>query len=111
MVAGLGRDGLPAGRIGETLALAPATLSFHLRELSHAGLVRARQDGRFIHYSADPTAMNELLRYLGQICRAEAGADAGDPHSDNAIPRFPIPPAENASPSVKPVIHPKRPLD
>jgi len=48
-----GPEGLAAGRIGAALALAPATLSFHLRQLSHAGLIHARQQSRFIYYSAD----------------------------------------------------------
>ena len=68
-----GPEGLPAGRIGERLQLAPATLSFHLKELSHAGLVAARQNGRFIYYRADYAAMNGLVAYLTEnCCRASA---------------------------------------
>ena len=47
-----GPEGVPAGRLGETLSVPPATLSFHLKELTHARLVAARQEGRFIYYSA-----------------------------------------------------------
>ena len=54
-------EGLPAGLIAERLSLAPATASFHLKELSHAGLIASRQDGRFIWYRADLEAMNGLV--------------------------------------------------
>ncbi|MCD0492018.1 helix-turn-helix domain-containing protein [Chromobacterium violaceum] len=48
-----GTEGLAVGQIGERLAVANATLPFHLKELSHAGLGQARQEGRFIYYSAN----------------------------------------------------------
>lgn len=61
-------QGLPAGSIAERLSLAPATLSFHLKELAHAGLVVARQDGRFIWYRADLETMNRVVDYLTENC-------------------------------------------
>jgi DNA-binding transcriptional ArsR family regulator len=68
--------GLPAGAIGERLALAPATLSFHLKELARTGLVTARPDGRFIWYRADVATMNGLVAYLTEnCCRAYAATD------------------------------------
>lgn len=77
-----GPEGLPAGMIGERLQLAPATLSFHLKELSHAGLVAARQNGRFIYYRADYSAMNGLVAYLTEnCCRASACAPPCSPPS------------------------------
>ena len=63
-----GPEGLPAGRIGEQLDLAPATLSFHLAHLARTGLVRSRQEGRFIIYSADFRNMNQLIAYLTDNC-------------------------------------------
>ena len=63
-----GPEGLPAGEIGEKLDIAPATLSFHLKGLSHAGLVKSRQEGRFIFYSADYDAMNALIAFLTDNC-------------------------------------------
>lgn len=63
-----GESGLPAGQIGERLAIAPATLSFHLKELSHAGLISARHEGRYIYYRADYGAMNALLTFLTENC-------------------------------------------
>ena len=67
-------EGLPAGLIAERLGLAPATLSFHLKELTHAGLIAAQQDGRFIWYRADLDAMNGLVGYLTENCCGR-GAD------------------------------------
>lgn len=63
-----GPEGLAAGAIGETLDLAPATLSFHLAHLARAGLARSRQDGRFVIYSADFESMNELVGFLTENC-------------------------------------------
>lgn len=63
-----GPDGLSAGRIGESLGLPPATLSFHLKELSHAGLIDSRSEGRFVIYSANFSAMNALVAYLTENC-------------------------------------------
>lgn len=63
-----GSEGLPAGRIAEAVGAAASTLSFHLKELAGAGLVRARQDGRFIFYTADYAAMSELVSFLTEKC-------------------------------------------
>lgn len=63
-----GPDGLPAGRIGKELAVAPATLSFHLTQLANAGLVRSRQAGRYVIYSADFDTMADLLGFLSEDC-------------------------------------------
>lgn len=63
-----GPEGRAAGVIGEQLGIPPATLSFHLTQLAGAGLVRPRQDGRFIYYSADFAAMNALVGFLTENC-------------------------------------------
>src|SRR5687767_8980553 len=63
-----GPEGMSAGRIGEALDLPPATLSFHLAHLARAGLIQARQDGRFVIYSADFQNMNALVAYLTENC-------------------------------------------
>ncbi len=63
-----GPKGLAAGEIGAALGIAPTTLSFHLSQLSHAGLVTARRDGRFIYYAAAFPAIGALLRYLVEDC-------------------------------------------
>ena len=63
-----GPEGLAAGVIGERLDIANATLSFHLKELTHAGLVTPVQAGRFIYYSANYATMNGLVAYLTENC-------------------------------------------
>ena len=63
-----GPQGVTVGRIGEALEIAAATLSFHLKELSHAGLVTSRQESRFYWYSANYEAMNDLVGYLTDNC-------------------------------------------
>ncbi|MFM0337987.1 ArsR/SmtB family transcription factor [Paraburkholderia fungorum] len=74
-----GPDGLPAGEIAQKLGLSPSSLSFHLKDLSHAELVAARQDGRFIFYSANFESMNGLIGFLTENCCA--GADCSVPPS------------------------------
>lgn len=61
-------DGLAASVIAEKLGLANATLSFHLKELVHAGLITSRQESRFIYYSPVLELMNELVAYLTENC-------------------------------------------
>ncbi len=63
-----GPEGMAAGRIGEELGLPAPTLSFHLSQLTRAGLARSRQEGRFVIYSADYTSMNSLVGYLTENC-------------------------------------------
>jgi DNA-binding transcriptional ArsR family regulator len=63
-----GPGGMPAGSIAERLGLAGATLSFHLNQLRHAGLVAFRRDGRSLIYAAEYGAMNGLLAYLTENC-------------------------------------------
>ncbi|GGY82545.1 ArsR/SmtB family transcription factor [Pseudoduganella plicata] len=63
-----GPDGMAASRIAEALDIAPSSLSFHLKELSHARLVTAVRDGRSIIYSANYAAMNGLIGFLTENC-------------------------------------------
>ena len=71
-----GRGGLTPGDIAQTLALPAATLSFHLKELAHAGLVTQERCGRNLIYRAAYGRMDALLGYLtahcceGQACEA-----------------------------------------
>lgn len=63
-----GPEGVRAGMIAEELALADATLSFHLTQLCHAGLLTSRREGRRIVYSVDFETMNQLVSYLTENC-------------------------------------------
>ena len=76
-----GPKGLPAGALAEALGLPPSSMSFHLAQLSNAGLVSQQRQSRSIIYAADFAAMNALLSYLTENCCAGAdcsGAANGD---------------------------------
>jgi DNA-binding transcriptional ArsR family regulator len=78
-----GPQGMPAGAIGERLALPAPTLSFHLAHLNRVGLASKRQEGRFVIYAADYPVMDQLLGFLtanccgGNPCLPTAGACGG----------------------------------
>ena len=72
-----GAVGMSAGEIAEKVGIAPAALSFHLKELAHARLVKSRQDGRYVFYSADFASMNRLLAFLTENCCAADGDTCG----------------------------------
>ncbi|MHB1216485.1 MAG: ArsR/SmtB family transcription factor [Thiobacillus sp.] len=63
-----GPAGLAAGRISELTGIPPSSLSFHLKELSHADMVSSQQAGRFVIYTANFTTMNTLLGFLTENC-------------------------------------------
>ena len=63
-----GPAGLAAGKISECTGIAPSSLTFHLKELLHADMVSARQDGRYMIYAANFTTMNALLAFLTENC-------------------------------------------
>lgn len=84
LLIGAGPSGLAASKIAEQLRIAPSSLSFHLKELTHAGLVQPQPEGRFVIYSADFSTMNALLAFLtenccgGNPCSPSAGCAAAD---------------------------------
>jgi ArsR family transcriptional regulator len=63
-----GPRGLTPGSMAALLGLAPSTLSFHLKELAHAGLVLAERDGRYLHYRPALGRMSALLAWLTEDC-------------------------------------------
>lgn len=63
-----GPQGRAASKISDELGVPPSSLSFHLKELSHAGLLTTRQEGRFIYYAANFDQMNELMAFLTANC-------------------------------------------
>jgi len=68
-----GPTGMAVGEIGAALKTAPATLSFHLKELSNAALLSSRQDGRYVFYSTNYPQMNALVAFLTENCCARDG--------------------------------------
>jgi ArsR family transcriptional regulator len=76
-----GPQGLPAGVIAERLGILPSSLSFHLQQLVHAGLITQRRLSRHLIYSAEYATMNALLAYLSENCcgRGETCALVCDP--------------------------------
>ncbi len=89
-LVGAGPAGIHPGALSQTLGCAPTALSFHLKELSQAGLVSIEREGRHLLYRAAFVHMNDLLAYLtahccqGQPCElstaacvCEEGADHG----------------------------------
>lgn len=63
-----GAEGLAAGAVAERLGVPNSSLSFHLAQLSNAGLIAQRRIGRSIIYTANYPAMNDLLGYLMENC-------------------------------------------
>ena len=63
-----GPGGINASAIGEKLSMAPATLSFHLAHLSRVGLIEGLRESRFIHYSANFKAMDDVIAFLTSNC-------------------------------------------
>jgi DNA-binding transcriptional ArsR family regulator len=78
-----GPAGLAAGRIGEELGLPGATLSFHLAQLRHAGLVTQRRESRSLIYAAHYPTMNGLVAYLTENCCR--GVGACDARASNSV--------------------------
>jgi DNA-binding transcriptional ArsR family regulator len=65
-----GKEGVAAGALGEELGVPPATLSFHLKTLTHAGLIKSRSEGRYVIYTANYAEMDKLIAYLTEHCCA-----------------------------------------
>jgi ArsR family transcriptional regulator, arsenate/arsenite/antimonite-responsive transcriptional repressor len=63
-----GSEGMTPGAMAEALAVPAATLSFHLKELSHAGLVTQERVSRHVVYRACFAHMNDVLAYLTRNC-------------------------------------------
>lgn len=70
MLVQAGKEGIAAGALGERLGIPGATLSFHLKTLAHARLIKSRTEGRFVIYSANYAEMDKLIAYLTEHCCA-----------------------------------------
>lgn len=67
-LVGAAPQGMTPGALGATLGVPASTLSFHLKELTHAGLISPEREGRNIIYRPSLSHMNELLAYLTAHC-------------------------------------------
>jgi len=74
-----GPEGVPAGEVGAALDLPSATLSFHLKELKSAGLIRCERAGRSRIYRPDFEAMNGLVAFLTENCCGGLGGCGAAP--------------------------------
>lgn len=63
-----GPAGMTPSQLGEQLDYPPATLSFHLKGLLHAGLVTQKRESRHLYYSANFDQMNALIHFLTENC-------------------------------------------
>jgi ArsR family transcriptional regulator len=75
-----GREGLTPGALADQLGVGATTLSFHLKELTHAGLLSQQRNGRNLIYRASFDHMNGLLAYLtAHCCQGESCSSATAP--------------------------------
>jgi DNA-binding transcriptional ArsR family regulator len=78
-IVGASPDGMQPGQLALSLDLPANTLSFHLKELHHAGLVSVQREGRFLRYRADMAVMQSLVGFLTAHC-CEGAPCADMPH-------------------------------
>src|SRR6187549_2590942 len=72
-----GQGGMTPGTMAEGLAIPANTLSFHLKELAHAGLVTQERASRNVIYRAAFEKMNAVLGYLTENCCQGSGCAVG----------------------------------
>ena len=73
-LVGAAPQGMTPGALAAMLDVPASTLSFHLKELMHAGLVTQQRDGRSLIYRPSIVRMNALLEYLtAHCCQGAAG--------------------------------------
>ncbi len=72
-----GGTGRSAGDLAERLGVPPQTLSFHLKEMTRAGLLNTRREGRHIYYAVDFGHVTRLGNYLIDSCCADEEPGTG----------------------------------
>jgi ArsR family transcriptional regulator len=77
-----GREGMAAGALAEALDIPPSSLSFHLSQLTGAGLIEQQRDGRSLIYSANYRATNALVAFLTENCCSGAPCPADQVAND-----------------------------
>lgn len=78
-----GPAGMAAGKISEAVGIPPSSLSFHLKELSHAGMITSRQEGRSIIYTADYAKAANLVAFLTENCCSGQDCDLSCVQTNN----------------------------
>jgi ArsR family transcriptional regulator, arsenate/arsenite/antimonite-responsive transcriptional repressor len=78
-----GQQGLAAGDLSSQFAMPAATMSFHLKELSSAGLIVPRRESRSIIYSANYDQMQQLMSFMLENCCAEEQGKAQETEQRN----------------------------
>ena len=91
-----GGEGMSAGALGTSLGLVPSSMSFHLAQLAHAGLISVRRQSRSLIYSADYSAMNALMAYLTENCCG--GVDCASTAFCNPSQEHPMPEPDSPEP-------------
>jgi ArsR family transcriptional regulator, arsenate/arsenite/antimonite-responsive transcriptional repressor len=85
-----GPEGFTPSQLVEQLDVPAPTLSFHLKELQHAGLIDVRREGRYLYYRPNFSHMNELVEFLTAHCCSladkECGPECAVPVSQAAVP-------------------------
>lgn len=81
-----GRGGLTPTYLGDKLGLPAPTLSFHLAQLKHAGLVAATRDGRSLTYTANYDVMRAVIDFLTQNCCAGGSCAVTKPKEKSSEP-------------------------
>jgi DNA-binding transcriptional ArsR family regulator len=82
-----GPEGMVAGEIGSALDVPPTNLSFHLKTLSHTGLITVVQEGRFQRFRANLPLMMELIAYLTEECCGGNPEQCGDFTAQSICPQ------------------------
>ena len=79
-----GPEGLTPSVLADQLDVARNSLSFHLKELTHAVLVSSESEGRNVRYRANYVAMNDLLAYLTHNCCAASRSESCPPDAQKS---------------------------
>jgi DNA-binding transcriptional ArsR family regulator len=80
-----GPAGMAAGKISDAVGIAPSSLSFHLKELSHAGMIASRQEGRSVIYTADYAQAADLVAFLTENCCSGQDCDLSCVQTEKAM--------------------------
>lgn len=87
-----GLEGMVAGQIAASLGLPPNNLSFHLKAMTHAGLLSVEQEGRYQRYRANIPLMLDLITYITEECCGGNTAQCADLRAHSCCSEAVLPP-------------------